>query len=102
MDGYLYAVGGGDNLYQIGNNFEEEWRFEINAEASSQIAGMISHGALYVGSEDGKFYSIDMDGGRERWSFDHDGVVRSTPAVGNRTVYAGTDTGQLYALIEEQ
>ena len=100
MDGYVYAAGNGNNVYNVGSD-EGEWPYKADAAISSQIAGMVLYGAVYVGDEDGRFASVNFIEGTERWSFDTDGVVRSAPAIGTGTVYVGTDTGQIHALVEK-
>jgi outer membrane protein assembly factor BamB len=100
MDGYVYAAGKENSLYNIGTD-KGEWPYKMDATISSQIAGMVQYGAVYVGDEDGRFSSVNFIEGTKRWSVDTGGVVRSAPAVGTGTVYPGTDTGQLYALVEK-
>lgn len=101
IDGYVYAAGNGNNVYNIGSD-EGEWPYRTDAAISSQITGMVLYGAIYIGDEDGRFSSVNFIEGTERWSFDTAGVVRSAPAVGTGTVYIGTDAGQVHALVEKE
>lgn len=56
-------------------------------------------GRMYYGSSaDHKVYAVDLDSGRELWSFYTEGPVRFSPCVSNGRVYAASDDGCLYCL----
>jgi polyvinyl alcohol dehydrogenase (cytochrome) len=86
-----------------------KWAFAYPAipyrMAKSQPA--VVDGAIYFGSPDNKFYSLDAQTGATRWSFDlasvggpitGDGSVWDGPTVVNHTVYFGDHRGYVYAL----
>jgi outer membrane protein assembly factor BamB len=53
---------------------------------------------VYVGSENGKLYAIDIDGNL-RWTHSTDGFIYSSPAVSeDGQVYVCSEDGKLYAL----
>jgi outer membrane protein assembly factor BamB len=77
----------GDILWQVqrGTGFE----------ASPAILG---DGTLYIGSDDGRLYAFDRDGG-EQWGFATGAAVTASPAVGaDGTIYVGSADGFLYAV----
>ena len=47
----------------------------------------VSNGSVFVGSGDGNIYSVDARTGKLKWKFTTGGVVHSSPAVANNTVY---------------
>jgi len=55
-------------------------------------------GNAYVGSGDGKIYSVRPDGS-VAWTYTTGGMILSSPAVGNDgTIYAASIDGRLYAI----
>ncbi|MDX6514205.1 MAG: hypothetical protein QOE36_3709 [Gaiellaceae bacterium] len=77
------------------------WRFDAGAEVNSSPA--FAGGAVYVGTDAGKVYSIDARTGRERWhasSFSRFGrreYFYATPTMAYGRVYIGNTDGTLYA-----
>lgn len=57
-----------------------------------------SMGALYVGSTDGKLYSLDEGTGLVRWTFQANGWVSSTPRIGSGSVYFGSNDNHIYSI----
>jgi len=53
---------------------------------------------VYVGSDDGNLYALDLASGSVRWRFETDDLVRSTPTVVDDAVYVGSHDYHLYAL----
>lgn len=74
----------------------ELWRFQTGApvESSPSIGGK----TLYVGSNDGHLYALDLETGAERARFKTGGPVRSSPWVGDGVVFIGSDDGRIYAI----
>lgn len=56
-------------------------------------------GALFVGANDGKVYSLDASTGKLRWSMQTMSIVYSSPAFGQDTsrLFVGSNDGSLYA-----
>jgi outer membrane protein assembly factor BamB len=55
-------------------------------------------GLALFGSGDGTLYAVDAGSGEDRWRFETDRRIRSTPAVANDLVYFGGGDGVFYAL----
>lgn len=72
------------------------WRFETGGKVFSSPA--VVNDSVYIGSTDGKVYSLDMVNGQERWAFETEGPVTSSPAVLNGVVYVGSNDHHVYAL----
>jgi outer membrane protein assembly factor BamB len=53
---------------------------------------------LFVGSSDGKMYSLDVADGNMRWAFKTGGEIYSSPAVDKGNVYFGSSDHMFYAL----
>ncbi|MEF8814804.1 MAG: PQQ-binding-like beta-propeller repeat protein [Halovenus sp.] len=75
------------------------WAFETG----SQVVGspVVADGTVYVGSTDSTLYAI-APGGAEGWSFDAEGVISASPAIGTvdgeQTVFVGSENGRLYGV----
>jgi outer membrane protein assembly factor BamB len=65
------------------------WTFDTGAAVQS--SPVISGGALFVGSDNGRLFALSPSTGRELWnhSFGEFATVQSTPAVHGGTVFAG-------------
>ncbi|MCX2819396.1 PQQ-binding-like beta-propeller repeat protein [Haladaptatus sp. F3-133] len=73
------------------------WRKE--REGSIASAPTVHNGTLYHGCQDEKLYAVDVESGKDMWSFQADGVFcGSVPAVMNNIVYAGSEDNSMYAL----
>jgi outer membrane protein assembly factor BamB len=59
---------------------------------------MVTGAAGFIGSTDGKVYAFGASSGDLLWSTSTGGYVYSSPAVWNRTVYAGSYSRRLFAL----
>jgi outer membrane protein assembly factor BamB len=57
----------------------------------------IADGIIYVGSQAGNFYAVEMDTGRELWSFSTGGPVFHAPLVSGDFVVFGSWDGRLRA-----
>jgi len=58
-----------------------------------------ANGLLFFGSSaDHKVYAIDIETGKERWSFFTEAPVRFAPAVSGERVFVASDDGCLYCL----
>ncbi len=84
-------------LYAVDLNGNEVWSIPFNGTISTPA---IAYGNIYVGSSDGKLYSINASTGNAVWSFTANGKIDSSPAVADGVVYFGTNTGNgtVYAL----
>jgi outer membrane protein assembly factor BamB len=55
-------------------------------------------GLALIGSGDGTLYALDAESGEERWRFETERRIRSTPAVADGVAYFGGGDGVFYAL----
>ena len=55
-------------------------------------------GTMYVGSDDGHLYAVDIASQRELWRFATGARIASSPAVSNGVVYVGSNDLHLYAI----
>lgn len=72
------------------------WRFETGGEVRSSPA--VVDGTVYIGSNDGSLYAIDLVTGQQKWTFETGGPVVSSPAVLNDSVYVGSNDHNVYAV----
>ncbi|MFH1225911.1 MAG: PQQ-binding-like beta-propeller repeat protein [bacterium] len=73
------------------------WKFKTdNGVFSSPTLG--PDGTVYVGSEDGNFYALNLDGSL-KWKFETPKEIMCSPAINfDGTVYFGSMDGDFYAL----
>ena len=53
---------------------------------------------VYVGSDDGYLYAVDVQSGQQKWAFKTGGKVRGSLAVAGGAVYFRSGHGILYAV----
>ena len=58
----------------------------------------VVNGHVYIGSGDGKVYSLNAATGAVMWETQTGGAVSSSPAVTSGVVYVGSGDGKVYAL----
>lgn len=75
------------------------WAVETGGTVRSSPA--VVEETVYIGSNDGRLYALDMSTGEEEWTFETDGPVVSSPAVVDGTVYIGSTDHTVYALDAE-
>ena len=76
------------------------WRTELADRMSGAAAAV---GELIVfGGWDAHVRALDARSGEERWAYDAGAPIVATPLVVDRTVYIGTDGGQLLAIDAER
>jgi len=70
------------------------WTFATRARVESSPA--IAGGRVYVGSNDGRFYVLNLTDGAKLWEFDAGAPVSASPAIANGRIVIGTQDGRLY------
>ncbi len=72
------------------------WRAPTDGDvvSSPTVAG----GVVYVGSNDGHVYALDLTSGERRWRSNLGSQVSSSPAVGGGLIYAAAGDGSVHAL----
>lgn len=92
----------GDSLFsgvapgKLDKHFTLVWTFETQKAIKSSAA--ISRGVVYIGSDDGHVYALDLITGEQRWTFRTDGPVEAPPVVVDDRVFVGSSDGLLYAI----
>ncbi|MBW7477638.1 PQQ-binding-like beta-propeller repeat protein [Paenibacillus oenotherae] len=76
---------------------QEAWRFGTQGRITS--SPLVYENAVYFGSDDGKLYAVSAQDGKELWSFDAGGMIRSSPKLTELgTVVFQNHGGIVYAL----
>ncbi|MGH9803251.1 MAG: PQQ-binding-like beta-propeller repeat protein, partial [Blastocatellia bacterium] len=56
----------------------------------------VASGKVYVGSNDGRFYVLDLLKGTKLWEFNAGGALSASPAIASGRVVIGDQNGKLY------
>ena len=72
------------------------WKFKTQKGITSTAA--IVDGAVYVGSQDGNLYALELATGKLRWSYKATDEIKSSPAVRDGAVYFGDEMGTFHAV----
>jgi len=76
---------------------DELWKFNTHQAVWSSPA--VSANSLYFGDFSGALYSLDLQTGKENWSYKLlDGFIASSPVVVANNILIGGDDGSLYCL----
>jgi polyvinyl alcohol dehydrogenase (cytochrome) len=75
-----------------------KWAFGIPGVSASGSQITVVGSRAFVGSRNGVVYALDTKTGCLAWAFEADAGVRSTPVVGDNTLYFGDAHAQVYAL----
>jgi outer membrane protein assembly factor BamB len=74
------------------------WNFSTSGNPVDSSPAVVD-GKLYVGSENGNIYCLDVQTGRQIWvNFTNTSPIRSSPAVSNGFLYVCDENGLLYCL----
>lgn len=103
---YVPAKAAGLDAKDVGR-LKLKWAFAFPGATRARSQPTMGGGALYMGSQDGTMYSLDMSSGCVRWSFKADAEVRSSPTLESWSpanahphprVWFGDFNGTAYAL----
>jgi outer membrane protein assembly factor BamB len=72
------------------------WGFSTGGNIWSSPA--VKSGTLFVGSSDGRMYSLDANDGNVRWALKTGNAIFSSPAIDSGTVYFGSTDNIFYAV----
>jgi outer membrane protein assembly factor BamB len=78
------------------DNLQLLWSFKTEYDIIS--SPVIGYGNVYVGSTDGKVYSIDLQKGDKNWEFNTEDDIEASPLLLDSTVYIGNLSGNFFAL----
>jgi outer membrane protein assembly factor BamB len=70
------------------------WTFVTKARVESSPA--IAGGRVFVGSNDGLFYVLNLDTGAKLWEFNTGAPLSASPAIGKGRIVIGSQDGRLY------
>ena len=70
------------------------WTFATGARVDSSPA--IAGGRVYVGSNDGRFYVLDLATGKKVWVFEAGSPLFASPAIAAGRVVICSEDGRLY------
>ena len=91
----LVVVGGRDKLvHGLSLSGKAVWSFTTRARVESSPA--IAGGRVFVGSNDGRFYVLNLNTGAKVWEFNAGGALSASPAIANGRIVIGSQDGRLY------
>lgn len=84
----------------ISSNLSLQWTFKTEGPVRSSAA--IDNNRVYIGSNDGHLYCLDLAKGERIWAFKTEGPIESSPLLLDNKVYFGSSDAYLYALDKEK
>src|SRR5262245_11661946 len=89
------VVGGRDKLvHGLTLSGKVVWTFMTRARVESSPA--IADGRVFVGSNDGRFYVLNLSTGAKLWEFNAGAPLSASPAIGKGRIVIGSQDGRLY------
>jgi eukaryotic-like serine/threonine-protein kinase len=89
------VLGGRDKLvHGLTLDGKGVWTFTTRARVESSPA--IAGGRAYVGSNDGRFYVLNLSDGAKVWEFTAGAPLSASPAIANGKIVIGSQDGRLY------
>ena len=89
------VVGGRDKLvHGLSPTGKAVWTFATKSRVESSPA--IADGRVFIGSNDGRFYVLDVNTGAKVWEFNAGAALSASPAIGKSRVVIGSQDGRLY------
>ena len=89
------VVGGRDKLvHALDGDGKRVWTFQTRARVESSPA--IAGGRVYIGSNDGRLYVLDLNNGAKLWEFNAGAALSASPAIANGRIVIGAQDGRLY------
>ena len=73
-----------------------KWAFGFPGATQAYSQPTVAAGRVYVGSNDGRFYVLDLQKGTKLWEFNAGSAVSASPAIANGRVVVGSQDGKLY------
>lgn len=96
--------GQGSTVKSISTPLAIKWKLRLqfsDKDLKSFNPPVIFDEYVYFGSEDGNFYSLDLNTGYMSWIFKSRASVNSVPFVDEKQIYFGSNDGYVYALSRE-
>ena len=89
------VIGGRDKLvHGLNAAGKAVWTFATKARVESSPA--IAGGRVFVGSNDGRFYVLNLSTGAKLWEFNAGGPLSASPAIARGRIVIGSQDGHLY------
>lgn len=89
------VVGGRDKMvHGLTLQGKAAWTFTTRARVESSPA--IADGRVFVGSNDGRFYVLNLNTGTQLWEFNAGAPLSASPAIANGRIVIGSQDGRLY------
>jgi outer membrane protein assembly factor BamB len=89
------VLGGRDKLvHGLNAAGKAVWTFATGARVESSPA--IAGGRVFIGSNDGKFYVLDLNSGAKIWEFNAGSPLSASPAIASGRIVIGSQDGRLY------
>ena len=89
------VVGGRDKfVHGISKTGKGVWTFATRARVESSPA--IAGGRVFIGSNDGHFYVLNLANGAKLWEFNAGAPLSASPAIANGRIVIGSQDGRLY------
>jgi outer membrane protein assembly factor BamB len=89
------VIGGRDKLvHGLTAGGKEIWTFATRARVESSPA--IAGDRVFVGSNDGRFYVLNLNTGAKVWEFNAGSPLSASPAIANGRIVIGAQDGRLY------
>jgi outer membrane protein assembly factor BamB len=89
------VVGGRDKMIHCLNGAGKGvWTFATKARVESSPA--IAGGRVFVGSNDGRFYVLNLNTGAKLWEFNAGAPLSASPAIARGRIVIGSQDGRLY------
>jgi len=89
------VIGGRDKLvHGLDLTGKGVWTFMTKARVESSPA--IADGRVFVGSNDGKFYVLNLSTGAKLWEFTAGASLSASPAIAKGRIVIGSQDGRLY------
>ncbi len=89
------VLGGRDKMiHGLGLDGKPLWTFTTRARVESSPA--VSGDRVFVGSNDGRFYVLNVNTGAKLWEFTAGSALSASPAIANGRIVIGAQDGRLY------
>jgi len=70
------------------------WTYRTKGQVNS--SPVISGSTVYVGSDEGNLYALDLASGRLKWRFAAGAEIKGSPAIGSSRLVIGSGDGAVY------
>ncbi|MGC8544403.1 PQQ-binding-like beta-propeller repeat protein [Athalassotoga sp.] len=94
VNGNVYLVDNNGNIFRINEDgMTKAYLVTIGENGSAVWASPVTNGTdLFVGSDNGIFYAVNLNSGNVVWQYQSDGPIYGTAAIGqNGNIYVGSN-----------